>query len=89
MVIDPRTAGETPLGENPWRREDLEEDEYEEDEVCQPVEAKAEDVGIDKEWSAEETIPGIEGQAEPGQEEWLRKRHGFSHADPGLNKYGF
>src|ERR1700690_563871 len=66
VVIDPRTVGETPLGENPWRREDFEEEEYEEDdqaEACKPVAAKPEDVGIDKEWSAEETIPSIEAQA--------------------------
>jgi hypothetical protein len=66
VVIDPRTVGETPLGENPWRREDFEEEEYEEDD--QQVAAKPVDVGIDKEWTAEVPIPSIEAQAEPGQE---------------------
>ena len=67
VVIDPRTVSETPLGENPWRREDFEEEEYEEDD--KQVEAKPEDVGIDKEWFAEEKIPNLEAQAEAGQED--------------------
>ena len=66
VVIDPRTVGETPLGENPWRREDFEEEEDEEDdqaEACKPVAAQPEDVGLDTEWSAEETIPQIQAVA--------------------------
>jgi len=64
VVIDPRTVSDTPLGENPWRREDFEEEEYEEDD--KQVEAKPEDVGKDKEWFAEEKIPNLEAQAEAG-----------------------
>jgi len=64
VVIDPRTVDQTPLGEDPWRPEDFEEEQYEEDEACEPVEAKAEDLGEDKEWTAEVTIPNIEARAE-------------------------
>ena len=31
VVIDPRTVDQTPLGEDPWCKEDFEEEEYEED----------------------------------------------------------
>jgi hypothetical protein len=71
VVIDPKTVDQTPLGEDPWNREDFEEEEYEEDnqdEACEPVEAKSEDLGEDKEWTAEVTIPDIEAQAEAGEE---------------------
>jgi hypothetical protein len=76
VVIDPRTVDQTPLGEDPWRREDFEEEEAEEAEACEPVAAKAknededenEDVGRDEEWLAEETIPEIEGRAEAEEE---------------------
>ena len=72
VVIDPRTVDQTPLGEDPWRREDFQEEEAEEAQACEPVAAKAknededenEDVGRDEEWLAEETIPEIEGRAE-------------------------
>ena len=71
MVIDPRTVDQTPLGEDPWCREDFEEEEYEEeeyeeedqDQVPEPAQAKAEDA--DKEFFAEETIANIEGRAAP------------------------
>ena len=66
VVIDPRTVDQTPLGEDPWCREDYEE-EYEEDEASEPVGAKSEDFGEDKEWTAEVPIPDIEAQAEVGQ----------------------
>jgi hypothetical protein len=73
VVIDPRTVDQTPLGEDPWRREDFEEEEAD---VCEPVAAKAknkyededEDVGRDEEWPAEETLPEIEGRAESEEE---------------------
>src|SRR5579862_1891672 len=45
VVIDPRTVDQTPLGEDPWCREDFEEEEYEEedqDQVPEPAQAKAE-----------------------------------------------
>src|SRR5580698_2460780 len=67
VVIDPRTVDQTPLGEDPWRREDFEEEEVEEDD-CEPIKAKVEDVGRDEEWFAEETIPEIEGRAESAEE---------------------
>jgi hypothetical protein len=66
VVIDPRTVDQTPLGEDPWCREDYEE-EYEEDEASEPVGAKSEDFGEDKEWTAEVPISDIEAQAEVGQ----------------------
>jgi hypothetical protein len=68
VVIDPRTVDQTPLGEDPWRREDFEEEEAEEADACEPVEAKSEDFGEDKEWTAEVTIPDLEGRAEAGEE---------------------
>ena len=72
VAIDPRTVDQTPLGEDPWRPEDFEEEEYEEDEACEPVEAKSQDVGEDKEWTAEVTIPNIEACAAPA----TRRRRG-------------
>jgi hypothetical protein len=76
VVIDPRTVDQTPLGEDPWRREDFEEEEAEEADAGESVSAKAkhededddEDVGRDEEWLAGETIPEIEGRAESAEE---------------------
>ncbi len=67
VVIDPRTVDQTPLGEDPWRREDFQEEEAEED-ACEPIKAKVEDVGRDEEWPAEEVIPEIEARADAGDE---------------------
>jgi hypothetical protein len=61
VVIDPRTVDQTPLGEDPWCREDFEEEEYEEDEQEENEQAEAaapEDSGEDG-----ETIAQIEGVA--------------------------
>jgi hypothetical protein len=69
VVIDPRTVDQTPLGEDPWRRDDSEEEEDDQEEAAEQVEAKSEDFGEDKEWTAEVTIPDIEAQAEAGQED--------------------
>ena len=41
VVIDPRTVGQTPLGEDPWCPEDFEEEEYEEDDQEENVQAEA------------------------------------------------
>jgi hypothetical protein len=68
VVIDPRTVDQTPLGEDPWRREDFEEEQAEEAEACEPAEAKTEDVGRDEEWYAEVPVDHIEGRAEAGEE---------------------
>jgi hypothetical protein len=71
VVIDPKTVDQTPLGEDPWEREDFEdedEDDQEEASDEEEVVAGPEDVGVDKEWLAEETIPDIEAQAEPEKE---------------------
>ena len=67
VVIDPRTVDQTLLGEDPWCAEDFEEEETEEDEAPEPVEAKSEDFGEDKEWTAEVPVPDIEAQAENGE----------------------
>jgi hypothetical protein len=67
VVIDPRTVDQTPLGEDPWCEEDFEEEENEEDVVSEPIGAKSEDFGEDKEWTAEVPIPDIEAQAENGE----------------------
>jgi hypothetical protein len=44
---------QTPLGEDPWSREDFEEEEDDQEEAAEQVEAKSEDFGEDKEWTAE------------------------------------
>jgi hypothetical protein len=67
VVIDPRSVDQTPLGEDPWSEEDFEEEENADDEVSEPVVAKPEDFGEDKEWTAEVPIPDIEAQAETGK----------------------
>jgi len=61
VVIDPRTVDQTPLGEDPWCREDYEEeDEYEE-----PDDQKEnEEVVVADEDSPEEEIPQIQAVAE-------------------------
>jgi hypothetical protein len=70
VVIDPKTVDQTSLGEDPWDRDDFEEEEEDDqeegsDENEDEVEAGTEDVGVDKKWFAEETIPDIDAQAEP------------------------
>ncbi len=68
VVIDPKTVDQTALGEDPWSTEDF-EDEYEEgdqEEACEPVEAKLADLGEDKEWTAE-VVPEIDAQADAEQ----------------------
>ncbi len=62
VVIDPRTVDQTPLGEDPWCREDFEEEEYEEedqDEAAKTLATAPED--LDEE--AGETIAQIHGVA--------------------------
>jgi len=60
VVIDPRTVAQTPLGEDPWCREDYEEEEYEE-----PNDQKEnEEVVVADEDSSEEEIPQIQAVAE-------------------------
>jgi hypothetical protein len=68
VVIDPRTVGQTPLGEDPWCREDFEEEEEEEEEnenddqeENQP--AAAENLGEHNEDDNGETIQEIQGVA--------------------------
>jgi len=59
VVIDPRTVNQTPLGEDPWRREDYEEeDEYQEEDPEENDEAVAAE-----EESTEEQIPQIQAVA--------------------------
>jgi hypothetical protein len=62
VVIDPRTVDQTPLGEDPWCREDFEEEEYEEDD--QEENEQAEAAGTkDPSEAAGETIAQIDGVA--------------------------
>jgi hypothetical protein len=64
VVIDPRTVNQTPLGEDPWCKEDFEEEEYEED--GQEENEQAEAAGSedqDKEAATEEGIPQIQAVA--------------------------
>jgi hypothetical protein len=67
VVIDPRTVDQTPLGEDPWCREDFEEEEYEEDtqEENEQAEAAEPDDSSPEDPSEEpsETIAQIEGVA--------------------------
>ena len=69
VVIDPRTVDQTPLGEDPWRREDYEEEEYE---VDDEQEENNEAVAAGEE-SAEETIANIEGRAQARQDDGQTK----------------
>ena len=69
VVIDPRTVDQTPLGEDPWRREDFEDEEDDQEEVPEEIEAKPQDVGVDTEWLAGETIPDLEARADTAEEE--------------------
>ncbi len=64
VVIDPRMVDQTPLGEDPWRREDYEEEEYEEpDDQEENEEVAAAGPAADEE-STEEEIPQIQAVAE-------------------------
>ena len=80
VVIDPRTVNQTPLGEDPWCREDYEEEEYEE-----PDDQKEnEEVVAADEESAEEQIPqiqAVEGRRVPHS---LRARGGRDHKNQDL-----
>jgi hypothetical protein len=83
VVIDPKTVDQTPLGEDPWDRQDFEEEEYEEDDqnqASEQVKAKSEDFGKDedKEWATEETILDIEAQAEDERVAVVAKARTFS-----------
>ena len=63
VVIDPRTVDQTPLGEDPWRREDYEEEE--ECEAEKPAEAAAAPNAAEE--STEAEIPRIQAVAETPQ----------------------
>ena len=67
VVIDPRTVDQTPLGEDPWNRDDYrEEEEYEEDQQ-ENAEVVATAPGADKE-STEEEVPQIQAVADTGRQ---------------------
>jgi hypothetical protein len=68
VVIDPKTVDQTPLGEDPWRREDFEEEQDDQEEAAEPAAARVEDVGRDEEWLAGEVIPDIEARADAAEE---------------------
>jgi hypothetical protein len=55
VVIDPRTVDQTPLGEDPWNREDYREQEQNNKTVAAPAEASEE--------STEEKVPQIQAEA--------------------------
>jgi hypothetical protein len=62
VVIDPRTVNQTPLGEDPWRREDFEEEEYEEEDQDEAAQAQAtEPEDLDEETG--KTVPQIQAVA--------------------------
>ena len=60
VVIDPRTVDQTPLGEDPWCRQDYEEEEYEEEDEQE----ENDEVVAAGEESIEEQIPQIQAVAE-------------------------
>jgi len=60
VVIDPRTVNQTPLGEDPWRREDYWDEE--ESEAEKPAEAVAAPNAAEE--SPEEEVPEIQAVAE-------------------------
>ena len=61
VVIDPRTVDQTPLGEDPWRREDF----LQRSEAPKSLQASAEDVN--DEASAEEDIAPCAGGTDSGE----------------------
>jgi len=74
VVIDPRTVAQTPLGEDPWDRDDYQDEEYEaEDQEEKPAAAPAAQVGDE---STEAAIPQIQAvAASPSR----RRRRPFCH----------
>jgi hypothetical protein len=88
VVIDPRTVDQTPLGEDPWCREDFEEEEYEEDDQDETVQAEAAgSQNLDED--NEETISQIDAvaAAEPRRQRRSRiastgSRHGIALVAP-------
>jgi hypothetical protein len=62
VVIDPKTVDQTPLGEDPWSREDFEEEEYEGDNQEEAVQADSAG-SEDSDEDAGETIAQIQGVA--------------------------
>ena len=90
VVIDPRTVNQTPLGEDPWCKEDFEEEEYEEDNQAenQQVEAAGPE---DLDGQAGETIAQIDGVADIASNRRQRSRaasprsaHGIALVAPHL-----
>jgi hypothetical protein len=66
VVIDPRTVNQTPLGEDPWRREDFEEEPYQEQDQAESDQAEAaRSEDDDQEAATEEEIPQIQAVAAP------------------------
>lgn len=63
VVIDPRTVDQTPLGEDPWNRDDYREEEEYEDDQQEDAEVVAAAPDADKE-STEEEVPQIQAVAE-------------------------
>jgi hypothetical protein len=61
VVIDPRTVDQTPLGEDPWNRDDYREQEQNDKAVAAAPEASEE--------STEEQVPQIQAVAESQEEE--------------------
>jgi hypothetical protein len=81
VVIDPRTVDQTPLGEDPWCKEDFEEEEYNDQEESEQAELAAPEAP--DEASAEATIANIEGRAEPrhkGHEQTIVQIQGVATA---------
>jgi len=88
VVIDPRTVDQTPLGEDPWCREDFEEEEYEEEDQDETVQAEAtqpeglDQEGLDEDSASEEAIPQIQAVAASV----TRRRRSSSPASPGSHR---
>ena len=91
VVIDPRTVDQTPLGEDPWCRQDFEEEEYEEEEnQDETVQAEAtqpeglDQEGLDEDSASEEAIPQIQAVAASGTRRPRRSSFASGASNRGL-----
>jgi hypothetical protein len=76
VVIDPRTVDQTPLGEDPWRKEDFEELEYQEDDQDETEPAASEALADE---STAEAVPEIHAvAASPTRRPRRTRSHGIS-----------
>jgi hypothetical protein len=83
VVIDPRTVNQTPLGEDPWCKEDFEEEEYEEDNQAENAHVEAAGPE-DLDGQAGETIAQIDGVADIASNRRQRSRAASPRSSHGI-----